>query len=166
MRLPVPEKLRLPVLLAAATAIYGLSILICGSAAEAVYLASVPGFLAWRLLYRSRRPGVLSIRHAAYFGLITAMVAAYLVAYARVTPSVKVRWQEVAVAVYFLLGLHVILWCMDAAVRGTLCRLLGTAGANPARWRGLTQGASRGRADPGRRAAGGLGPGDALGEVR
>lgn len=140
MHLAIPARLRRPAFLMVEAAIYGLCVLLSGSAFEAVYIAAVPGFLAWVLLTRpnghGRRP---SKRHLVYCGLLGAAVTGYVVGYAKVTPGVTVRWGEVAAAMYFLGSLHVILWCLDAGVRAGFPRALALCRIKGPRWRATAE---------------------------
>ncbi|MCJ7543847.1 MAG: alpha/beta fold hydrolase [Phycisphaerae bacterium] len=135
MRLTVPSQLRRPVYLVALAAIYGLCLLLCGSAFEAVYLASVPGLLAWIVLARPSAHPSLSRRHLVYLAVLAVLVTGYLFGYARVTPLVTVRWGEIVAAMYFLGSLHVILWCLDAAVHAGTTRVLSLCRVGAVRWR-------------------------------
>lgn len=135
MRLTVPSQLRRPVCLIAQAAIYGLCLLWCRSAFEAIYLASIPGLLVWAVLSRPSGHPRLSRRHLIYSAVLAALVAGYVLGYARVTPSVTARWGEIVAAMYFLGSLHVILWCLDAAVGAGFSRVLGLCRVGAVRWR-------------------------------
>ena len=92
----IPSRWRKPICLLLLAAVYGLSVLWCGSLFDAVYLASVPGFLVWAVISQPKARLRPSRRHLVYFGALGAMVVGYMVGYARITPSVTVRWGEVA----------------------------------------------------------------------
>ena len=129
--------------LIAQAAIYGLCLLLCRSAFEAVYLALIPGLLVWAVLCRPVGHPRLCRRHAVYFGVLAALVAGYVFGYAKVTPWVSVRWGEIVAAMYFLGSLHVILWCLDAAVRKGLSAALGLCRVGAVRWRGAAEASVR-----------------------
>jgi alpha-beta hydrolase superfamily lysophospholipase len=119
----------------AVAAVYGLCVLLTGSAAEAVYLAAVPGFVVGVILSGPGRGPRLARRHVIYAAVLGVLVAGYLFGYAAVARTVRVRWSEIAAAMYFLGSLHVILWGLDSLARAGASRALGFCRIAPLRWR-------------------------------
>lgn len=117
------------VLLSAQGMIYGLGSLLCGSAADGVYVAAVPMFVAYVLLARRDLLARASWRHAIYFAFLTVVAAVYLMAFAGMNPAASIRWGEVAVAIYFLAALHVIVWFIDRAINRGLSFAMGLSPA-------------------------------------
>ena len=125
----------------AMAAIAALSVACCGLGVEAVYLAAVPAFGAWKLIAPGgglRRP---QWRHIAYAALLAAATAAYLAAIGATMPLAKVRWSELPLALYFIASLHAILWFIDRLASASLGWALRIKPSAPAsRWRnGLRQ---------------------------
>ncbi|MCE5277734.1 MAG: alpha/beta fold hydrolase [Planctomycetaceae bacterium] len=109
--------------------IYALSVLLCGSLIEAAYVAAVPVFVTHALLLRRQTVRGLSRRHAIYLAiyvvLLMGLIGAYQAAFVYVTPSAKVRWQDLAAAAYFVAAIHIIIWSLDRACRALMRRAMG-----------------------------------------
>ncbi|HAU37161.1 MAG TPA: hypothetical protein DCX07_05535 [Phycisphaerales bacterium] len=123
LKLKIPFRLRLAALAAGELAVVLTSAALCSSPADAIYLAAVPAFAIYLLLFGRRIVHQLSWRHGAYFLLLTGLAAGYLIATARVVPLAKIRWSELGIAVYFLAAIHVIVWALDRGIHRGLSRL-------------------------------------------
>ena len=89
---------------------------VCSTPSEAVHFALVPGFTAYLLLFHRGAFRMVALRHVLYLGLLTAMSAGYMLAFARTDRNLAVRWSELPVAVYFLVSVHILVWI--------ICRLI------------------------------------------
>lgn len=119
-------------------AVFGLSVAFCQLPADAVYMAAVPGFLVYVALFRKDAAKRLSWRHGVYFLTLGLAATACLIALARITPLVRLSWQEVLVTVYFLAALYILLWAADQVINAGLGRAFGIAGdARLPRWRAV-----------------------------
>jgi pimeloyl-ACP methyl ester carboxylesterase len=116
---------------AAEAAVFGLSAIACGSAAEAVYVAAIPGFVIYAAMFRRTALKRLSWKHGAYLAALSVAVGGCLIAFTYVNPYVRIGWQEVLVCIYFLAALHILLWSGDQVFSALLSRAFGIAG-NPA----------------------------------
>jgi len=104
--------------LIAATAVFGALATWWGrSPSEIAHLALVPAVIAYVALYRPSWSRQLATRHLVYFAMLGVLAAAYLVAMARTSPVLRVRWSEWAWAVYMLLAIHVVVVLVDLNVR-------------------------------------------------
>jgi pimeloyl-ACP methyl ester carboxylesterase len=135
VHLTIPPQYRRSVCLLAVAVVYGLCVLMTGSASQALYLAAVPAFFVCAVILQPGARLAPARRHLIYAAVLAAMVGGYLVAYAAVTRTVTVRWSELAAAMYFLGSLHVILWCLDAVVRAGVLRALTLCRVAAPRWR-------------------------------
>jgi len=125
--MPSWMRLRLPAMLLALGAVYGLSLAICPNAFDAMYLAAVPGFLIYVTLCRPEMVKAVRARHAAYAMLLVGLTVGYLCATAGTAPTIRIRWSELGVALYFLAALHVIIYAMDRLIDAGLCKALSLA---------------------------------------
>ncbi|MCX5676349.1 MAG: alpha/beta hydrolase [Planctomycetota bacterium] len=117
---------------AAEVAVFGLSAIACGSAAEAVYVAAIPGFAIYAAMFRRTVLKRLSWKHGAYLAALSVAVGGYLIAFTYVNPYVRIGWQEILVCIYFLAALHILLWSGDQVFTALLSRAFGIAGNPPA----------------------------------
>lgn len=115
-------------LVLAEIAVFGLSMALCRSAADAVYVAAVPGFLVYAVLFRQDAARRLSWRHGVYFAALGLAATACLIALAQMMPLVSLSWLEVLAAVYFLAALYILLWVADQIINAAVARALGIAG--------------------------------------
>jgi hypothetical protein len=117
---------------AAEAAVFGLSAIACGSAAEAVYVAAIPGFAIYAAMFHRSVLKRLSWKHGAYLAAISVAAGGCLIAFTYVNPYVRIGWQEILVSLYFLAALHILLWSGDQVFSALLSRALGIAGTPPA----------------------------------
>jgi len=133
--------------IAAEVAVFGLSTIACGSAAEAVYVAAIPGFVIYAAMFRRTVLKSLSWKHGAYLAALSVAAGGYLIAFTYVNPYLRIGWQEILVCLYFLAALHILLWSGDQVFSALLSRVLGipvrAAPAEPARHQAGRAGYSR-----------------------
>jgi pimeloyl-ACP methyl ester carboxylesterase len=117
---------------AAEAAVFGLSAIACGSAAEAVYVAAIPGFAIYAAMFHRSVLKSLSWKHGAYLAALSVAAGGCLIAFTYVNPYVRIGWQEILVSLYFLAALHILLWSGDQVFSALLSRAFGIAGTPPA----------------------------------
>jgi len=110
---------------AAEAAVFGLSTIACGSAAEAVYVAAIPGFVIYAAMFRRSVLKSLSWKHGAYLAALSVAAGGCLIAVTYVNPYVRIGWQEIPVCIYFLVALHILLWSGDQVFNALLSRAFG-----------------------------------------
>ena len=84
---------------AAEVAVFGLSAIACGSAAEAVYVAAIPGFAIYAAMFHRTVFKSLSWKHGAYLAALSVAAGGCLIAVTYVNPYVRIGWQEVFVCI-------------------------------------------------------------------
>ena len=119
----MPMYLRFFVFLIASASSLAVGMIVSKSPSEAVHFAAVPGFAVYVLLFRPDLPGKVKTYHLVYLALLTLAIGGYMVAFARVTPQLSVRWPELPVAVYFLMALHIVIWLIDRLVNMILAAI-------------------------------------------
>lgn len=114
---PTIRSWRLAGLLVGVAVSFGIAWAYGQSPSEIVHLGLLPAVALYVGLYRPTWSRQLATRHLIYFATLGVLAAAYLVAMARTSPVLQVRWGEWAWAVYMLLAIHVVVVLIDLNVR-------------------------------------------------
>jgi alpha-beta hydrolase superfamily lysophospholipase len=121
----VDMRFRLGMLLLVSATTLAVGTLCCGSPSAAVHFAVIPAFVTYVLMFRTDILKRARAYHLLYFAALAAAVAAYLVAFARITPQIRVRWQELPLGVYFLISVHIVVWLVDRLINRMLSACFG-----------------------------------------
>ncbi|MFA5293681.1 MAG: alpha/beta fold hydrolase [Phycisphaerae bacterium] len=96
------------------------------SVIDLVHFSSIPLVLSYLLIFRPPNIKKSFMPYGFLFIFITLLVTAYLIAFSKTMPHVRINWAELPIAVYFLLSVYAILWLLDKFINRILLIVLGT----------------------------------------
>jgi len=93
---------------------------------DLIHFSSIPFVLSYLLIFRPANIKKSLIPYCFLFILITLLVTAYLIAFSKTIPHVRINWTELPIAVYFLFSVYAILWLLDKFINRILSIALRT----------------------------------------
>lgn len=100
------------------------------SVIDLVHFSSVLLVISYLLIFRPKVTRKDLMSYSVLFFITTLLVAAYLFAFSKTIPNIRVNWSELPIAVYFLLSVYVILWLLDKFIYMIVSSVFGTGPKN------------------------------------
>ncbi|MDY6913309.1 MAG: alpha/beta hydrolase [Planctomycetota bacterium] len=116
----VGVRFRMLTFLMVALASVAAAAILCSSPGEVAHIVIIPVFISYVVIFRPARLQGISVRHVVYFFMLSGLVVVYLLAMAKVSSSLRVRWSELLLVIYFLASVHLFVWLIDHFINTVL----------------------------------------------
>jgi pimeloyl-ACP methyl ester carboxylesterase len=91
---------------------------------DLIHFSSIPLLISYLLIFRPKFTWKTALYYCIAIVIVTLLVAAYLIAFSKSIPQMRISWSELPIAVYFLLSVYAILWLADKFISLTVTAAL------------------------------------------